>query len=126
MNVMSITFEPIPEWLLDELEEQIHAVLLWLKIPRRLDGFDYLTYAVMLSIQDPQCLKRITKELYPAVARLYRTDSSRTERSMRTAVGHSWRYGGREALDQMAGYHLTERPTNSEFIGLVVAYIRGG
>lgn len=121
---MPVTFEPVPEWLLDGLEDQIQTALLRLEIPRRLDGFDYLTCAVILAIQDPQCLKRITKGIYPVIAKRFRTDISCVERSIRTAINRCWCCGGREALGQMAGYHLAGRPTNSELIELLAAYIR--
>lgn len=121
---MPITFEPIPEWLLDELLEQVEAELLRLGIPRALVGFRYHTDAIMWAVQEPGCTDFITKELYPDIARRHRVTASQVERSMRTAVQRCWSSERREALDEMAGYHLTKRPTNSEFIQLVAAYIR--
>lgn len=123
-TLMPITFEPIPEWLLDELAELVEGALLRLGMPRTLVGFRYHADAIARAVQEPRCTDYITKELYPDIARAHRTTAARVERAMRTAVQHCWKSEQREALDEMAGYHLTKRPTNSEFIQLVAAYIR--
>ena len=115
--------EPVPEWLEDEVEGHIEDVLRRLGISGSLFGRRYLAYAVRRAAVDPDLTLHITKELYLDVARRFDTTSSCVERSMRTAIARCWSGGGRETLDKVAGYHLTERPTNSEFIDLVASYI---
>lgn len=123
---MSITFEPVPEWLQDELDQMVEYELLRLDIPRKLDGFRYLTRAIARTIQEPDYIDRITKRLYPEVARSFNTNKTNVERCMRNAIKKCWdsKAGGREMLDQMAESHLIKHPTNSEFIALVAGYIR--
>lgn len=111
--------EELPESILN----QARNALVLLRIPRSLKGFRYLTIATVLVVLVPERLERITKEIYPEVARRCGTKSSRVERCMRKAINHFWEAGNREALDQMAGYHLDKRPTNTEFIDLVSIYI---
>lgn len=111
--------EELPESILN----QARNALVLLRIPRSLKGFRYLTIATVLVVLVPERLERITKEIYPEVARRCGTKSSRVERCMRKAINHFWGAGNREALDQMAGYHLVKRPTNTEFIDLVSIYI---
>lgn len=123
---MPITFAPVPEWLQDELSDLVEQALRRLKIPTKLDGLAYLTFAIAETIQKPENVRYITKELYPTVAKRHNTSASCVERGMRTAIQAAWKRGGRETLDEMAGYHLIERPTNSEFIALVANYIRSG
>ena len=89
-----------------------------------LHGYYYLTYILLQVVPDPGQLSLITKNLYPETGRAFSVPSSRVERTVRTAVASSWKHGGRETLDQMADCHLTERPTNTEFIGIVADYIR--
>lgn len=120
---MLITHAPALEELPEALCEQARDALALLRIPRSLSGFRYLTIAIVLVLQAPERLERITKEIYPEIARRCGTKVVRTERCMRTAIGRCWEQGNREALDQMAGYHLVKRPTNSEFIDLVSMYI---
>lgn len=123
---MPITFEPVPEWLLDELKLQVESVLTALHIPEDLDGYRYLTFSITLNIQEPERVRYITKDLYPDTAIRFRSTVSRVERAMRTAVKTCWNSGGRKTLDRMAGFHLIQRPTNSQFIRLVTKYIRRG
>ena len=82
-----------------------------------------LPESILNQARNTLVLLRITKEIYPEVARRCGTKSSRVERCMRKAINHFWEDGNREALDQMAGYHLDKRPTNTEFIDLVSIYI---
>lgn len=123
---MQITFEPVPEWLQDELKFEVESVLTALHIPEDLDGYRYLTFSIMLNIQEPERVRYITKELYPDTAIHFRSTVSRVERAMRTAVKACWNSGGRKTLDRMAGFHLIQRPTNSQFIKFVTRYIRRG
>ncbi len=112
-----------PEELPESILNQARNTLVLLRIPRSLKGFRYLTIATVLVVLVPERLERITKEIYPEVARRCGTKSSRVERCMRKAIIHCWDEGNHEALDQMAGYHLDKRPTNTEFIDLVSIYI---
>ena len=121
---MAITFEPLPEWLQDELLFKVEEKLTHLRIPRSLDGFDYLALAIAQVAQNPVRTRYITKDLYPEIAKLRGTSASNVERTMRTAVKVCWDRGGRRTLDEMAHYHLTERPTKSQFIDLVATNIR--
>lgn len=95
-----------------------------MRILTHLRGYYYLTYIFLQVVPDPSQLLLVTKNLYPETGRAFSIPSSRVERAVRTAVARSWEHGGRETLDQMADCHLTERPTNTEFIGIVADYIR--
>ena len=106
--------------ILDHLAE---TMLRSLHIPGTVDGMAYLTYAVSETVKDPQRTKFITKDLYWEIARTYHTKATNVERAMRWAIQASWN-NGRNELDQIAGYHLVNRPTNKEFIDLVAFYIR--
>lgn len=121
---MPIMFEPVPEWLQDELALQVGRVLTELCISESLDGYHYFAYSIVLNIQDPERVRYITKELYPDCAIRFHTTVARVERSMRTAVKACWKQGGAETLDRMVGYHLIRRPTNSQFIKFVTGYMR--
>lgn len=120
---MSIVIEPLPEWL-EGQSENISQTLHSLHIPRKLKGQRYLAYTIEQTLLDPDLTLSITKELYPMTAKKFGVTDVSVERAIRTAVQVCWDRGGRETLDKIAGYHLTERPTNSEFIDLVAAYIQ--
>ena len=122
---MAVTYDTyIFENLQEDLEEKIREKLRSMGIYGKLAGHKYLASAIAETVTDPDQVQYITKGLYLDVAKKYGTKASRVERTMRTAIKRCWEKGGREALDQIAGFHLPQRPTNSEFIDLVASYFR--
>ena len=65
---------------------------------------------------------RITKELYPGIARKFDTTASKVERAMRHAIDVAWTRGQMENINMLFGsklYVKHEKPTNGEFIALI-------
>lgn len=87
-------------------------------------GYPYLVFAVKLAVSDPDYLLYITKWLYPDVAKKFHSTESSVERSIRTAVNACWNEGNRKLLNQLAGYDLTRKPTNGEFISILSFYLK--
>ena len=106
-----------------ELWQTAERTLRRLRIGGKLKGLRYLTYAITETVKNPYRTEGITKDLYHEIARKYGVTASKVERNIRKAICVSWTNAKKE-LDQMAGYHLVKRPTNSEFIDLVAYYIR--
>ena len=123
-HIMPTLYEPLPEWLQDSLTEQVELELLRLHISRTMSGYHYAAYGVAQVIQSPEIINGLTKELYPEIAKQFQVRPANVERSIRVAIRACWERGGREALDEMAGIHLTKRPTNSAFLTIVADYIR--
>ena len=121
---MPTLYEPLPEWLQDSLTKRVEAELLRLHIPQTTAGFHHAAYAITQVIQNPETVNWITKEIYPETARHCQTRPANIERTIRLAVRACWERGGRDILEEMAGIHLTQRPTNSEFLAIVANYIR--
>ena len=121
MNVVSFTMEPAQDY---EFMVMVEKTLRRLRITGKLLGLRYLVYAVTETVKDPNRTQLITKDLYPDIARIFHTEAKRVERAIRSAVEVCWNSAGRYELAQMAGYRLDKRPTNTEFIDLVAAYIR--
>lgn len=88
-------------------------------------GFPYTAYAVALCTEHPELLLMVTKDLYPRVARQYRTTWQAVERDIRTVVGVAWRRNP-ALLGRMAGAELEEKPRCAEFISIVTADLRCG
>ena len=108
----------------NSLDLQIEEILRRLQIDGTLDGMHFLIHAIHTAVIDPTTPGRITKSIYIDTAAHFGVAPRCIERSMRTAIKISWERGGRQELDRIAGYHLIKRPTNSQFIDLVSAYIR--
>lgn len=109
------------------LEERIANLFLTVGIPAHIKGYQYLREAVKMVIDNPELMGRITKELYPGIARRFGTTSSKVERAIRHAIEVAWNRGRIEALDEAFGRNvcsLDDKPTNGEFIALVSDRLR--
>ncbi len=109
------------------LEERIANLFLTVGIPAHIKGYQYLREAVRITIENPDVMGRITKELYPGIARRFGTTSSKVERAIRHAIEVAWNRGRIEALDEAFGRNvcsLDDKPTNGEFIALVSDRLR--
>ena len=109
------------------LEERIANLFLTVGIPAHIKGYQYLREAVKMAIDHPDVMGRITKELYPGIARRFGTTSSKVERAIRHAIEVAWNRGRIEALDEEFGRNvcsLDDKPTNGEFIALVSDRLR--
>lgn len=105
------------------LTRLIQRELIRLQIFPSILGHHYLVYVIEQVALDPLKIKGITKCLYPEIARDNHTNWHAVERDVRNAIVACWTKGGREVLDEMAGCHLTQRPSAKEFISIVAVYI---
>ena len=106
----------------ETLDEQITNLFLTLGIPAHIKGYQYLREAVRMVMENHDVINRITKELYPGIARRFDTSASKVERAMRHAIEVAWTRGRLEAVNQMYGYRVfarEDKPTNGEFIAMV-------
>lgn len=91
---------------------------------RKYLGMSYLVSAICRVVVEPDKIKFLTKVLYREIAKEFGTTAGAVERAIRTVITMNWEHGGREALNQMIGRHLIERPTNCEYIDIIAAHIR--
>ncbi|MBR6220842.1 MAG: sporulation initiation factor Spo0A C-terminal domain-containing protein, partial [Clostridia bacterium] len=97
-------------------------LFLTLGIPAHIKGYQYLREAVRMVMENHDVINRITKELYPGIARKFDTTASKVERAMRHAIEVAWTRGRLDAVNQMYGYRVfarEDKPTNVEFIAVV-------
>ena len=103
-------------------EDEIANLFLAIGIPAHIKGYQYLREAVRMVSEDRSLLSRITKELYPSVARHFATSASKVERAMRHAIEVAWNRGRIDAVNAMYGYRVftpEDKPTNGEFIAVI-------
>lgn len=104
------------------LDERITSVFLMIGIPAHIKGYYYLREAVKMTVEDATLINRITKELYPGVAKRFSTTSSKVERAIRHAIEVAWQRGKIENINQVFGFNIytkQDKPTNGEFIALM-------
>ena len=113
----------------ETLDDQITNLFLTLGIPANIKGYQYLREAVRMVVENRDVINRITKELYPGVAKRFDTSASKVERAMRHAIEVAWSRGRLESVNKMYGCKLfdeMDRPTNGEFISCVAEKLGSG
>ena len=114
--------EAAPEPETENLGETVSNLFLTLGIPAHIKGYQYLREAVLMVVEQRDLISRITKELYPGIAKKYATSASKVERAMRHAIEVAWNRGRLDAVNQMYGYRVfspDDKPANGEFIALI-------
>ena len=102
-----------------DLHSSISKLLHNLGIPSHIKGYQYIREAILMIYENPDMIGGITKELYPALAKKFKTTSSRVERAIRHAVEVSWNRGSVDLMEEIFGFSVDidkAKPTNSEFI----------
>ena len=104
------------------VDERVTNLFLSIGIPAHIKGYSYLREAVKMVMEDHNLINRITKELYPGIARRFSTTPSKVERAMRHAIEVAWSRGRLDSVNRIYGYKVfsaEDKPTNGEFIALI-------
>lgn len=70
-------------------KETVQDVLTGLGIVGTMAGAQYLHDAITFALEDHELIERITKLLYPQIAKVHNTTPSRIERAIRVAIERS-------------------------------------
>ena len=111
----------------DNLESRVTNMIHEIGIPAHIKGYHYLRDSIMMSVEKPEIINAVTKQLYPAVAERYATSASRVERAIRHAIEVACLRGNEEILYGLFGYTVNNakgKPTNSEFIAMIADKLR--
>jgi two-component system response regulator (stage 0 sporulation protein A) len=109
------------------LEQQITTMLHELGVPAHIKGYLYLRSGIAMVYDEIELLGGITKYLYPDIAKIYKTTSSRVERAIRHAIEVAWNRGNIDAISKIFSYTISynkSKPTNSEFIAMLADKLR--
>ena len=110
-----------------DMEAQVTKIIHQIGVPAHIKGYQYLRYAILLTIDDNEVINSVTKILYPSVAKKYQTTTSRVERAIRHAIEVAWDRGDVDTLNSYFGYTIQNnrgKPTNSEFIAMIADNLR--
>ena len=80
--------------------------------------FLYLISAVEMCLADEECLHLVTKQVYPQVARQYKTNWRAVERNMRKAGEIAW-LRQQAYLEELARGPLKQRPSNAQLLAIL-------
>ena len=105
-----------------DLEVMVTDILHQIGVPAHIKGYHYLRTSIILAIEDRDMINHITKELYPTVARRFKTTATRVERAIRHAIEVAWDRGDVDVLNSYFGFTIHSqkgKPTNSEFVAMI-------
>ncbi len=111
----------------NDIEIKVTEILHQIGVPAHIKGYHYLRNSIMTSIENPDIINAVTKQLYPSVAKEFKTTSSRVERAIRHAIEVAWDRGDVDILNSYFGYTIHNgrgKPTNSEFIAMISDKLR--
>ena len=107
------------------LESDITNIIQEIGVPTHIKGYQYLYDAILMSVNDREMSNSITL-LYSSIANLHKTTPSSVEQAISNAIDVAWNSGNMDRIEYLFGYTASngrERPTNSEFIGLIATKI---
>lgn len=133
LRVLQLAFAPEKQSVLQRGDPQLAIIgetLLSLSVSAHLRGYHYLRDAVRIYVASEHPLKlRITRDVYPMIAREHGDSVAGVENAIRTAVDFAWTHGNLKKLHEMFGYTTSEKhgkPGNAEFVAMVAEHIRLG
>lgn len=109
------------------LEIKVTNIIHEIGVPAHIKGYQYLRDGIMMVVNNIEVINQITKQLYPDLAKKYKTTPSRVERAIRHAIEVAWNRGQIETVENIFGYTVNSnkgKPTNSEFIAMIADKLR--
>ena len=116
-----------PTNITSNLEIRVTNVIHEIGVPAHIKGYQYLRDGIMMVVDDIEIINQITKQLYPDLAKKYKTTPSRVERAIRHAIEVAWSRGQLDTVNSIFGYTISSnkgKPTNSEFIAMIADKLR--
>ena len=102
--------------------QKIYDTIRKLGATTRYRGFSFLADAIKFTMDHQDKPIKVTKDIYPYLAKKYETTDMNIEHSIRIIVNACWKKN-KDGFEEIAGYPLNHKPTNSEFIDMVVYYL---
>ena len=110
-----------------ELEIMVTDIIHKIGVPAHIKGYQYIRYAIVTVVMQPEMINAVTKQLYPKVADSFGTTPSRVERAIRHAIEVAWDRGDIDFLCSYFGstvHNSRGKPTNSELIAMIADKLR--
>lgn len=116
IDMLKAMLNEVPVQQVESIELKIHNILQRYQIKPNLKGYRYLKKALKMVYENNEMMYQMTKGIYGTIAITNNDTPSRVERAIRHAIELSW-----------AKTLFTEsRPTNAEFIAMLVEQLRLG
>lgn len=108
------------------MQKTINKMLIDMGITPNLSGYRFLSSAISMAIDNPDLITaKITKTLYPDIARLHKSTSIRVERAIRHAIEVAYTKGDATGVLGVPCDYSKCKLTNSAFIAVCAEKARG-
>lgn len=121
------TDEPKKRYDREDLEMVVTNIIHEVGVPAHIKGYQFIRSAILMAIDNMEVINHITKQLYPDLAKKFKTTPSRVERAIRHSIEVAWNRGRTETMEKLFGYTINSdkgKPTNSEFIAMIADNVR--
>lgn len=102
--------------------KKIYGIIRQLGVTSDYQGYFFVADAVRLAMNSKDKPIRMTKDIYPYLARKYTTTTLNIEQDIRTLIDVCWKTN-RKGMTEIAGQPLICKPVNSEFIDMVACHL---
>lgn len=107
---------------MENKREAFHKDIKAIGITETFIGEACLYAALDIILENPLRLCCVSKLLYFDIADKLHTNPACVERNFRTFITKLWVTDDHKYLDQIAGRRLTEKPSNKEFLDMMMVY----
>lgn len=101
---------------------EVYGLIRKLGATSKYKGYYYVAEAVRMAQKIQERPVKITKDIYPIVARKYKSTPSNVEHNIRTLINLCWE-SHKDVLEEIAGCTMEDKATNSEFIDILAYYL---
>lgn len=102
--------------------KEVYRLIRRLGATSKYKGYYFVAEAVKISMELQEHPIKITKDIYPYLAKKYKSTPMNVEHDIRTVINVCWT-ANKHYLDRIAGYPLSYKPTNSEFVDMLAYYL---
>lgn len=100
----------------------VYKIIRKLGITSKYKGYYFIAEAVKMCMEMQEKPMRITKDIYPLLAKKFKSTPMNIEHDIRTIINVCWNTN-RQKMSEIAGYSLEYKPTNSEFVDMLAYYL---
>ena len=102
--------------------KEVYRLIRRLGATSKYKGYYYVAEAIKISMESQEQPIKITKDIYPYLAKKFKSTPMNVENDIRTVINVCWT-ANKSYLDSIAGYPLVYKPTNSEFVDMLAYYL---
>lgn len=108
------------------LESVVTDIIHEIGVPAHIKGYRYLREGIPFKIRDASSVARITKDLYPEIAKQFSASPACVERAIQHAIEVALDRGGEKARQKLFRGTVSDnrgKLTNGELVAMIAEYI---